>query len=76
MGGIEIQWWIQLIVYLSSFALSATVLFTLDWKKFISPRFQNDSWPTIVYIFFSFVLAFIIGLFAITIVQIGMSAAR
>ena len=73
--GLLIEWYVQLIVYLISFGMSSSILYTLDWKKIISPRFQNDNWPIIVYFFFSVITAFLIGTFGIVIVEIGMRAS-
>ncbi len=67
-----LDWYVLLIVYLVSFALSASILFIIDWSKLISPRFNTDNWPIVLYLFCSLLAAFILGSFAIQIVEIGM----
>ncbi len=66
------EWYVTLIIYLVSFALSATILFIVDWNKLVSPRFKTDNWPIVLYLFCSLIAAFILGSFAIQMVEIGM----
>jgi len=68
----NVEWYVQLVIYLLSFSLSATVLYTIDWAKIIAPRFQNDNWPIILYLFMATICALLIGVFVLTITTIAM----